>query len=386
MATISERKKKDGSISYRAEIRIKRGGKVVYREAETWAKRKLAEQWAAQREGELSNPAVLAAAISGRDEKPITVAQLIERYIAEVYPLKPWGKTKSDTLRQLSGSEFGSLIAGEVVAKDIIRHCRTWGAGPSTMNQHYIFIRGVFSVARELLGCDVRYEEVDIAQRTMVKLGIISKGGERNRRPTIDEITRLVSHCYGQRLKWGTGRFMHRDDLIPMDKVIVFAMLSGRRQEEICRITRADTDYEKQRVLVRQMKHPSKKQTNDVWCYVPDEAWRVMLSMPQREGDDRWFPYFSRTLGDRFRAVQKDLGMWSSDDDADNLRFHDLRHECASWLFERDGWNGERWDVPRVASVTGHQNWNSLKRYTQIENSVPNNKWSGWKWLEMVRE
>lgn len=385
MATISERKKKDGSISYRAEIRIKRGGKVVYREAETWAKRKLAEQWAAQREGELSNPAVLAAAISGRDEKPITVAQLIERYIAEVYPLKPWGKTKSDTLRQLSGSEFGSLIAGEVVASDIIRHCRTWGAGPSTMNQHYIFIRGVFSVARELLGCDVRYEEVDIAQRTMIKLGIISKGGERNRRPTVDEITRLVSHCYMQRQKWGTGRFMHRDDLIPMDKVIVFAMLSGRRQEEICRITRADTDYEKQRVLVRQMKHPSKKQTNDVWCYVPDEAWRVMLSMPQREGDDRWFPYFSRTLGDRFRAVQKDLGMWSSDD-ADNLRFHDLRHECASWLFERDGWNGERWDVPRVASVTGHQNWNSLKRYTQIENSVPNNKWAGWEWLERVCE
>ena len=383
MASIAERKNKDGSISYRADVRIRREGKVIYRETKTWKSYKLALAWASRREVELSDNGVLERLIRGGAEKPITVAELIERYTEEVYPLRPWGRTKTDTLRQISESGFGSLVARDVTAADIIDHCKNWGASPSTVNQHYIYIRGVFSVARNLLRCEVQYAEVDEAQRTMSKLGIISKSGERDRRPTIEEMTKIVEHCHNQRMKWGRFRGK-RDDLIFMDKVLVFAMFSGRRQEEICRITRSDTDYEKQRVLIRDMKHPNKKKGNHVWCYVPDEAWRVMLSMQKKEGDDRWFPYYSRSLGDRFRNVQKELGMWSVDDLDQNLRFHDLRHECASWLFERDGWNGERWDVPRVASVTGHQSWATLQRYTQIENSVPNNKWEGWEWTEKV--
>lgn len=383
MATISERKKKDGSISYRAEIRIKRAGKVVYRESESWPKRKLAEQWAARREFALSEPGALDQAIAGKLEAPLTVAELIQRYIEVVYPLKPWGRSKADILRLLADSEFGQLVAADVTAADIIDHCRSWPASAATVNQHYLYIRGVFSVARDLLRCDVSWAEVDAAQRTMTKLGIIGKSLERDRRPTVDEMTRVVSSFYHRRKAWEASGRAVRGDLIPMDKVLVFAMFSGRRQEEIARISRPDTDFERQRVLIRSMKHPTKKASNDVWCYVPDEAWRVMLSMPESE-DGRWFPFYHRTLGDRFRQVLKELGMWSLDDPDSNLRFHDLRHECASWLFERDGYEGQRWDVSRVASVTGHQSWNTLKRYTQIENSVPNDKWGGWEWAERV--
>jgi predicted metal-dependent RNase len=38
--------------------------------------------------------------------------------------------------------------------------------------------------------------------------------------------------------------------------------------------------------------------------------------------------------------------------------FHDLRHDGVSRLFEMN------WDIPRVASVSGHRDWNSLRRYT----------------------
>ena len=55
------------------------------------------------------------------------------------------------------------------------------------------------------------------------------------------------------------------------------------------------------------------------------------------KADDRWFPYNARSVGDYFQR---------------------LRKECASWLFEKNGLGAERWDVPRVALVTGHQNWN----------------------------
>ena len=229
MANIVERVNKDGSISYRADVRIRRGGKVVHRETQTWKSYKLALAWASRREVELSDSGVLDRLIRGGTEKPLTVAELIERYIEEVYPMRPWGKTKTDTLRLLSGSKFGALIAKDVTAADIIDHCKNWGASPSTMNQHYIYIRGVFSVARNLLRCEVQYSEVDEAQRTMSKLGIISKSGERDRRPTVEEMTKVVEHCYNRRMKWDRFRGL-RDDLIFMDKVLVFAMFSGRRQ------------------------------------------------------------------------------------------------------------------------------------------------------------
>ena len=45
----------------------------------------------------------------------------------------------------------------------------------------------------------------------------------------------------------------------------------------------------------------------------------------------------------------------------DDLRFHDLRHEATSRMFER-GFN-----MMEVASVTGHQDLKMLKRYTHLK-------------------
>ncbi len=44
-----------------------------------------------------------------------------------------------------------------------------------------------------------------------------------------------------------------------------------------------------------------------------------------------------------------------------DLRWHDLRHEAASRLFEK-GLN-----PMEVASITGHKNLNMLRRYTHLQ-------------------
>ncbi|MGA6995231.1 MAG: hypothetical protein WBZ22_03140 [Pseudolabrys sp.] len=43
-----------------------------------------------------------------------------------------------------------------------------------------------------------------------------------------------------------------------------------------------------------------------------------------------------------------------------DLRFHDLRHEGISRLFEIGR------TIPQAAAVSGHRSWTSLKRYTRI--------------------
>ena len=47
--------------------------------------------------------------------------------------------------------------------------------------------------------------------------------------------------------------------------------------------------------------------------------------------------------------------------DIDDLRFHDLRHEGTSRLFEAG------FPIEKVAMVTGHKDWRMLRRYTNLK-------------------
>ncbi len=139
-----------------------------------------------------------------------------------------------------------------------------------------MYLRQVLSVAEDLLGCPVNYGEVDKAQRSLKKNGAISKTAQRDRRSGVQVLSDIVELAWRRR-----HSNYHRKGYIELDKVIVFAMFSSRRLSEICRITRSDTDFERQEVLIRDMKHRGQKKGNDIWCYVPDEAWKIMLSMEQ---------------------------------------------------------------------------------------------------------
>lgn len=150
-----------------------------------------------------------------------------------------------------------------------------------------------------------------------------------------------------------------------MREIIMFALFSTRRQEEITRITWED--YQGDRVMVRDMKHPGQKIGNDTWCDLPAEARRVVDALKRGKGEI--FPYNHRSISASFTRACSFLAI-------PDLHFHDLRHEGASRLFEL-GLN-----IPHVAAVTGHRAWASLQRYTHVRQT--GDKWEGWKWLDVV--
>ena len=73
---------------------------------------------------------------------------------------------------------------------------------------------------------------------------------------------------------------------VPMQQLIAFAIFSTRRQEEI--VTIRWPDYEGNRVLVRDMKHPGEKAGNNIWCELVPEASAIIESLQRR--DERIFP------------------------------------------------------------------------------------------------
>lgn len=129
---------------------------------------------------------------------------------------------------------------------------RTWGA--------------VLSVARPAWGYEVDPLAMPDARKVLRKLGMVSKSKERNRRPTLDELDRLMAHFFEMQVR--------RPESINMPKMIAFALFSTRR------------------------------------------------------------------------------------------------------LFEMD------WDIPRVSSVSGHRDWNSLRRYTHLRGR--GDQYHKWNWLQKV--
>ena len=72
MATIRARKLADGTVSYTAQIRIKRDGVQVYQESQTFARKQAAQALARKRETELDEP----GAIERASRKGATVKEM----------------------------------------------------------------------------------------------------------------------------------------------------------------------------------------------------------------------------------------------------------------------------------------------------------------------
>lgn len=349
MGSIRERPKKDGTISYTAQIIIKRKGHKTYREAATFPRRTAAAAWLRNREAELKQP----GGIERARVKGMTVGDAIDQYINE--SVRDLGRTKTQVLRAIKRYDLGDIDAEAVRPEDIVTFARELsdtGMKPQTVQNYLSHLSAVFAIAKPAWGIPLDREAMKDAFAVAKRLGLTSKSEKRDRRPTLSELDRLLVHFTEQ---WKRG-----NATVPMARIIPFALFSTRRLGEIVRIEWADFDGH--RVLVRDMKHPGQKEGNDVWCDVPPEAVPFM----GKELSARIFPFTEDAISAAFTRACKLL-------EIDDLRFHDLRHEGVSRLFEMGR------SIPQVATVSGHRSWQSLQRYTHLRQT--GDKYEGWKWL-----
>jgi integrase len=346
--SIVGRTRKDGSRAFTAQIVIKKGGAIVHREAETFDRRQAANAWIVKREAELKRPGGLE-----QKEDP-TLSGVIDRYITESNNAVLG--TKAQVLKTIKNSDLGEIKCSNLTSHALVSFARELSKNvePQTCGNYFSHLSSIFTVARPAWGYPLSRQEFDDAVTVLKKLGSIRKGLERNRRPTLEELDRLMEHF---------GRIQnHRPSSVPMQKIVAFALFSTRRQEEITLLRWQDLDGD--RILVRDMKHPGDKIGNNVYCELAPEALKIIQSM-QRNGE-RIFPYSTDAISAAFTRACKFLGI-------EDLRFHDLRHEGISRLFEMGR------TIPQVAAVSGHRSWTSLKRYTHIRQM--GDKYANWTWL-----
>lgn len=269
------------------------------------------------------------------------------RDLAEVG--KPPLRSKAYTLEKLK-ADLGTAKLVALTRERIIAYAKQRalkGAGAATIGMDIGYIQTILVHAAAIHGIEVPTEQIKLARVALRRLSLVDKGNERDRRPTREELDRII------RLHDGNPR-----QTIPLGRIVKFAVATAMRQE-ICTLTWPDVDFAAQLAIVRNRKDPRRKSGNHQKVPLLDVTGFDAIALLREQqvltlGGDRVFPYNARSLGTAFRRACRELGI-------DDLHFHDLRHEATSRLFEAG------FDIPEVSLVTGHKDWKMLRRYLNLK-------------------
>lgn len=326
---------------YTAQVNT--GGK---RKSKSFTTKAAAKRWARQFETALDE--------GKRPERDATFAQLAEEYLSHLTETKMPSRSKMAAIRIVC-EHIGRMRVDDLdvaAFRDFARQRRNGGAGPATILMDVSYIGTILRHGGALAGVDTSRAVTALASARAVlsASGAVARPEERKRRPTDAELVALRDF-------WAKRRRG-----IPIWQIVQFAVATAMRLSEITRIRWADLDEDSRTVIIRDRKHPRAKRGNDqtvpLLCgpTVIDGAavdpTAIILSQPRT--DDLIFPYDAATISTSFTRGTASCGLH-------DLRFHDLRHDGASRLFEAG------YQIEQVALVTGHRDWNQLRRYVQLK-------------------
>ena len=222
------------------------------------------------------------------------------------------------------------------------------GIKPPTLLIDLNYIIAIIEHGAQWMELQVSSEQAKQVVRNLSKDGHVGRSSERDRRPTVQELELLRVH------------FRNNDALtIPMKDIMDFAITTGMRLGEICRIEWKDYDEHESKIIIQERKHPTKKESHIVPLIGikgldPHQIIRNSRSAETRHG--RIFPYNRDSVSAAFRRACRKLGI-------NDLKFHDLRHEAISSFFE------EGLQPQHVMLISGHSNLQQLSRYTNTRAS-----------------
>ncbi len=258
--------------------------------------------------------------------------------------MRPLGRSKASNIRYLEKCDISKLDALDLKSSDLIAHIRArrqTGAGPSTANNDLVWLRVVLRYARTAWNLPINLSVIEDASEVLKAEKMIAKAKRRTRRPTAVELDALTDYFVQKE---------RRRSVVPMSDIMWFAIHSGRRQGEIASLLFSDNDEASQTGIVRNIKHPTDRGLFRRFKYTP-EAWEIVCR--QQHDRHRIFPFEPKSIGAAFRRACQML-------DIHDLRFHDLRHEATSRLFEAG------YSIVEVQQFTLHDSWGTLSRYTHL--------------------
>ncbi len=324
MATLRKR----GPYQWQAQVR-KKGHPP---QSKTFETRAAAASWARAIEVEIDN----GVFVSRAEAESTTLKELLERYLVEVTPLKKGAAPEAARIQAFMNDPLARRYVAGIRGVDIARYRdqRLCKVSSSTVKRDLGILGHVFEVARKEWGIHICNPVRE------VKLPANGKARERRLRAGQDgeenEEHRLLHACQKARNPF----------LLP---IVRLALETAMRRGEIIQLRWEHID------LNRRIAHlPDTKNGYSRTVPLSPTAVHVLRSLP-RSLHGQVFP------GLTTEAIQRSFVRATRRAKLKDLRFHDLRHEATTRLFEK-GLN-----IMEVASITGHKDLRMLKRYTHLK-------------------
>lgn len=214
-----------------SRVQVRRKGRYV---AETFRRRKDAEEWALDTERCIDRGLSVRPRVR---EKIRTFGDLIDLHIEDMKEVgKPPRRSKAAVMEALKVA-LGGVKIPPLTRERLIEYGKRrakQGAGPTTLSIDFSFVRTILSHCAAVHGIETSGEDVRLARIALSRHGLIGKGAERDRWPTQEEIDELIEYFES-----------NPRQVIPMGRIIRFAIASAMREEEICRPEWSDVDMKK---------------------------------------------------------------------------------------------------------------------------------------------
>lgn len=330
MASISARQDRDGNhIGWRAQIRRRGHAPQV----KTFRRRADAEAWARDVEARMDR-GVFA---DTRDSERTTLADILNRYAREVTPGKKSASLEAGKIAMLKRTPLAERSVAAITGADLAgwRDARLLEVTGSTVNRELTILSHVFSTAEKEWRITLpRGNPVGAMRRPKMN-------GARDRRLAEEEEARLIAAC---------EKYESEPRALPLSRIVKFALATAMRRAEITRMRWEDVDLRARALRVPETKSGDPRTVPLARC-----AIEVLDSQPRRL--DGWVWKESIDPHSVTRAFERACRRARIDD----LRFHDLRHEAISRLFERTDL-----DMMEIARISGHRSLSMLARYTHL--------------------
>ena len=260
---------------------------------------------------------------------------MLERYVAEVTPTKKGESQERYRAAQLMKTKLADLfmdkISGEAVAK--YRDQRLTQVSNNTVRLELAFLSVVFEQARKEWGLAVSNP---VRQIRMPK-----PGKPRTRRLEAGEEQALLSACAAS-----GAHYLH--------SFVVLAIETAMRFGELAGVTWANVNFEKRTIYL-----PDTKNGHARTVPLSTRAVAALQILP-RAISGRLFSAKPGSIRSAFLIAFKKARLLNGGALLQNLRFHDLRHEAVTRLFEK-GLN-----PIEVGMISGHKTLSMLQRYTHL--------------------
>jgi len=333
MATIQVRKSKDGTTSYRAQIRLK-GYPIQYA---TFKRKTDAKKWAAQTE---------SAILEGRhfktaEAKRHTINEMLNRYIRNVLPTKPKSQKKQTSQLKWWQEQIGAYMLADITpvvlaeCRDKLLNeitCRGVKRGSATTNRYIAALSHAFTIAITEWGW-LDSNPLQKIRKPREPRGRIRFLSDEERKRLLEATKNSKNPC--------------------LYLIVVLCLSTGARKMEILNLRWEDVDLGRGVIILHETKNNERRVLP-----ITGHALELMKqhSKIKRIDTNLVFP-------NKDKQPMSIRGAWESavkQAEIEDFRFHDLRHSAASYL----AMNGA--SLAEIAEVLGHKTLQMVKRYAHM--------------------